>query len=280
LQGWNVIGNVAGEVHTPNRNIPLGVALAVLLVTLNYVWPLTFTIPMSPPPSPADDPGAAGARWGTGYFVGLAARAAPELGVWAGVAAVLSCLSNFIPVLATSARALQAAAKIGMVPSRVASEWLESEDPKRGVPIPATFSILFVVLGLMVLSFETLVTTQILLALVGLCLQFAAFIRLKYTAPEASRPYAVPYGKVGAWVLAAPFFFLAALIAYSNISGSLQNWVSSIAVATSTVGLYALGDLWWVKGGHFDKERVDRVLQEAQEGGEEGTTELLPFLSK
>ena len=261
MQGWTVLGNVGGEVHNPRRAVPLGVALALAATLANYVWPLLPTIAMSPPPSPPDDPAATpNPRWGSGYFVSLASAACPGLGVWTAVCAVLSCITNFIPQLATGSRALQATARMGMVPGPAAVTALLSwESPATGTPTPCVLAMLGAVCGLMLLNFSTLVTTQILLALVALGLQFGAFLRLKLLQPEAPRPYAVPGGLPGAVALATPFFLLAGLICYCNAAGGLQNVISCAAVAATTVLLAVVGELWWVRHVH-SAEAVEAVL--------------------
>lgn len=261
VQGWNVIGNVAGEVANPSRNIPAGVGLACLLVALNYLWPLAFTIPMSPPPA-AYDP--ASTQWGAGYFVAIAQAAYQPLGVWAALCAVLSCMSNFIPQLATSSRALQATAAGGMLPGRALSAAIAANHARFHTPVAAISAICAAVLALIVLDFDTLVTTQILLALAGLCLQFAAFLALKHREPGARRPYAVPGGVAGAWALSLPFFALAALICFSNVA-SVQGYASLGAVAGATLLLWAVG-VWWARSVD-----VDAVMKQLlpEEGAEE-----------
>jgi amino acid transporter len=276
VQGWNVLGNIAGEVERPTLNIPLGIGLAVILVVLNYVWPVLLTVPMSPPPSPPDDPSAPGARWGAGYFAGLAASANPALGGWAAFCSVLSCTSNFIPQLATSARALQATARLGMVPGPAAlGKWVAQE--RRGIPLPALACIAVSVLALMALDFETLVTTQILLALVGLGLQFSAFLALKYSRREAARPFAVPGGLLGAWAVALPFFLLAGVVAYANVADGVVAQASLGAVVGVALALWAAGELWWKRGGRYSAELVDAVLlaPAVGGGGGEGASEAL-----
>ena len=268
LQGWNVVGNIAGEVRSPSTNIPLGVGLACVATALNYLWPLAFTIPMSPPAATYDPSSAV---WGAGFFVAIARTAYGPLGVWAALCAVMSCISNFIPQLATSSRALQATAAGRMMPAGVA-RLLMAEHPRFKTPVAAIGAICAVVLVLIVLDFETLVTTQILLALVGLCLQFAAFLRLKVVEPLAERPYAVPGGVAGAVALAVPFFALAVLICYSNVAeGSVQGWASLGAVAGATVAL-SLGG--WAWAARVDAEEVLRLLlppeEEAGGGGAGG----------
>ena len=258
LQGWNVVGNVAGEVANPSRNIPAGVGLACLLVTLNYLWPLAFTIPMSPPAADYDPDST---QWGAGFFVAIAKAAYGPLGVWAALCAVLSCMSNFIPQLATSARSLQATAAGGMLPGKRFSAALAANNPRFHTPVAAIGVICALVLVLIVLDFNTLVTTQILLALAGLCLQFAAFLVLKHREPEARRPYAVPGGAAGAWALSLPFFALAALICYSNVA-SVQGYASLGAVAAASLLLGGVGNLW---AARVDTEQVMRALLPAED---------------
>lgn len=240
LQGWPVIGNLAAEVKQPARDIPLGTAVAVFLVTLNYVWPLLVTMPISPPDAPV--PTGGGAAWGPGYFIALCSAAAPELGYWAATAAILSSVANFIPQLATSSRALQAVARMRMIP--LGGRALSETSARFGTPVRAIACILACVLGLMALDFSVLVTTQVLLALVALLLQFAAFVRLKYVEPLAPRPYAVPGGVRGAWVLVAPFALLAGVIFYANVSGGVEGWASCAAVGGTTLLLVCGGELW------------------------------------
>ncbi len=259
VQGWNVVGNVAGEVARPSVNIPAGVGLACLLVALNYLWPLAFTIPMSPPAAEYDP---ASSQWGAGFFVSIAQSAFAPLGVWAALCAVLSCMSNFIPQLATSSRALQATAAAGMLPGARFSAAIAASHPRFRTPVAAICAICGAVLCLVVLDFNTLVTTQILLALAGLCLQFAAFLALKHREPGARRPYAVPGGVAGAWALSLPFFALAALICFSNVA-SVQGYASLGAVAGATLLLWAAG-AWWAR--RVDPQEVLRALLPDGEG--------------
>ena len=256
MQGWTVVGNVSGEVLHPSRNLPLGICLAVAAVSLNYIWPLIFTIAMSPPPLVPD-----ASIWGTGYFVGLATQTSAPLGAWAAVCAVLSCLSNFIPQLATSSRALQAMARARMVPQPLAA-WLAVSNARFRTPINDVFFLVSLVCGLMVLDFSTLVTTQILLALVGLVLQFAAFLRLKHLEPDAHRPFSVPGGKIGAWLLSAPFFVLAGIITWSNIDAGVEGWASCAAVGGVTLLFVGCGEVW--TRTVYD----DAVLAQLMAGGE------------
>lgn len=105
-QGWSNLGNVAGEVKDPKTAYPRGTGLAVLAVTLNYLYPVALEVAIAPDIT----------QWDTGYFVTIASSIAPWLGVWATIAGGLSCLSNFIPWMSTASRALQVRACSSALP--------------------------------------------------------------------------------------------------------------------------------------------------------------------
>lgn len=106
--GWINSGNLAGEVANPAVAYTRGSAAAVLLVALNYVYPVAVGVALAPD----------AAAWTTGYFADVGEAVAPWLGVWITVGAALSVMNNFIPQLATTARALRFTALYGMLPPR------------------------------------------------------------------------------------------------------------------------------------------------------------------
>lgn len=230
-QGFNQIGNLAGEVRDPQRDIPRGVSLAIVAITLNYVWPLLVTIPMSPDTS----------QWDDGFFTEIARSTAPWLGVWAAICACLSCMSNLTSQLALGARALQCVARGGMMPRACAP--LGRNASRFDTPVPAILASGAIACALMALDFSTLVVLELLLANVGLVLQFAAFLRLKHVAPSTHRPFAVPGGLPGAYAVTLPFFALVALLLVVNVADA-----DSIIITAAVGGLCALltvaGALW------------------------------------
>lgn len=105
-QGWVNIGNLVSEVREPETSYPRGVSLSILLVTLNYVYPIALCFALYPSVS----------SWTTGYFSTIG----DDLGVWLGVIVTLgaacSCLNNFQPQMACTSRALRYTVLYGMVP--------------------------------------------------------------------------------------------------------------------------------------------------------------------
>ena len=230
--GWNSLGNIAGEVRDGSTNIPLGFALAVVAISLNYLVPLVFTIAMAPDT----------AQWETGYFVAIARDTAPWLGSLAAACGVASCLNNLIPQLTMASRATQAIVRARMLPG--ALDFLGRDSALTGTPVAAILFNAAASLCLLPLDFEVLVVLEVLCALVGLLLQFVAFLVLKHRQPNAPRPFAVPGGLAGAYIIAVPFFGLAGMLIYFDIVGS---GFSALVVGGAVAIFAAVGEFWYAR---------------------------------
>ena len=262
MQGWVTLGSLAAEVKNVKRDYPHGLLIAVGLVALNYLYPVLVGLAMSPDPS----------VWDTGYFVTLAQSINPNLGVYALVMAAFSSMSNLVPQLTTSARALCAAARLGIVPIPVLAK---AHVTQFRTPVPAILAVAIVSSVCMAFDFNILVVIQLLFSGVGLALQFAAFLRLKHMEPKLARPYEVPYGVAGAWLICLPFFALLGLVAVSAA-------IETPPLAGATVGMSLVlvaGGYAWLRFGQ-GKDAVE-LLKRGDDGndgindreGEESTAE-------
>ena len=231
-QGWVSLGNIAAEVHNPKRSFPVGLSISVTLVAINYIYPVAVCVAMAPNTS----------LWQTGYFVTIAQNTATWLGYWALVGGGLSCMANFVPQMTTASRALRAAAVYDIIPIKLLSRNMT----KFNTPVPAIIVQAILVGILMGFSFNTLVVVQILYANIGLLLQFAAFIRLKYTDPDAIRPFAVPGKKLGAWILTLPFAILLGMVFYSSANGGSQTG-QELGIVLGSNGVLCIVGYFWAK---------------------------------
>ena len=240
--GWLTVGNIASEVKRPQAAFPAGAAVAVLLVALNYIVPVAIGVALAPDAT----------AWTTGYFSTLGANVAPWLGVWVTVGAAMSCLNNFLPQLSTAARALRFTALYGMLPLPLLSRSVRVGGVGGGggsgarTPLPAILVEAVIVGLLMNFGFDVLVVLSVLFYNVSAALQFAAFLRLRYTQPALPRAFAVPGGLAGAWLTVLVFYAVLAISLYASFAGT--RWTLP-AVAGAQLLFIVVGALWARRGG-------------------------------
>uniref|UniRef100_K3WW37 Amino acid permease/ SLC12A domain-containing protein n=1 Tax=Globisporangium ultimum (strain ATCC 200006 / CBS 805.95 / DAOM BR144) TaxID=431595 RepID=K3WW37_GLOUD len=188
-QGWDSLGCVAGEVKDGGRTYPIAIVIAMVLITINYAFPVAAGIMVE----------SDFTVWHEGMLETIAMTIAPWLGVWVGAAAVVATLGEFNVVMACSSRALWATADYKMLPSFLAVEW-----ERFGTPIAAIVFQTCTTALLMSFSFEFLVVLDTFFNNLTLLLEFFAFLRLKYVEKDTARPFEVPFGNTGAWAITIP----------------------------------------------------------------------------
>eukprot|EP00753_Platysulcus_tardus_P005711 PLAT13634.1.p1 GENE.PLAT13634.1~~PLAT13634.1.p1 ORF type:complete len:466 (-),score=175.66 PLAT13634.1:104-1501(-) len=197
--GWDCVGSFAGEARRPGRSYFRGLFVALALICVMYILPVTVAVSISP---------ARWSLWKTGYLYKLAARVSPTLGLWVLSASLVSALGLMDVDLSSNSRALWAMGHAKMAPSWLA-HMSERESPFRAVVAQTVVIVL-----LMLLPFARLVVLHTVFFNVCLLLQTAAFLSLKFNEPLLERPFAVPGGRTGALLLATPcvaFAFVALL---------------------------------------------------------------------
>lgn len=234
--GFDRFGTFAGEVKDPKKTYATGSIAVVFLTTISYIIPVAVGISIIPDSS----------EWEDGTFVEIGFRLYKWLGVFLGIAALLSTLGNYNGSVMTASRALWAMGKersfsaaqeaVDSIPSKPDSHLdliksgcgltqREEQDftiihpifgytyEKYNTPLVAIVFYSFTTSILMFFKFEVLVEVTTFCQCVGLIFEFAAYIKLKYAEPDAERPYEVPGGMIGAWVITiSPLFFLFATI--------------------------------------------------------------------
>ncbi len=77
-----------------------------------------------------------------------------------------------------------------------------------------------------------LVQVTMFVRVVNLLLEYAALIRLKYSEPHTYRPFEVPGGKIGAWLIALPTLILSGMLTHSLslLSLILSHFLSTVCV--------------------------------------------------
>ena len=181
--GWDNASTVAQEVEEPQKNYPRAMLAAVGLVAVTYVLPLAAVAAAGIPAE----------RFSTGAW----ADAARELvGPWLALCVVLggtiSGFGMFNALVMSYTRVPYALAEEGMLPKVVA------KTNARGVP---WVSVVLCSVGWALalrLSFERLISIDLVLYGGALVLEFVALVVLRVKEPELARPFKVPGGVWGA----------------------------------------------------------------------------------
>jgi amino acid transporter len=181
--GWDNASTVAQEVEEPQRNYPRAMLTATALVALTYLLPLA-AVGMAG--IPAD-------RFSTGAWT----DAARELvGPWLALCVVLGGTINgfgmFNALMMSYTRVPYALAEEGLLPN--AMTW----KTQAGVPWVSVMLCSVAWALALDLSFERLISIDLVLYGAALLLEFVALVLLRVKEPELPRPFKVPGGVWGA----------------------------------------------------------------------------------
>ncbi|MGO8992796.1 MAG: APC family permease [Polyangiaceae bacterium] len=185
--GWDNASTVAGEVDRPQRTYPIAVLTAVALVVLAYVIPMAAMLAAGVDPT----------GWDTGSWVDVArVYGGAPLAVAVVVGGMVSAFGMFNALCLSYARLPVVLAEDGYLPRIFARRF-----PKNDAPWVAVIACALMWTLSLGLSFERLVSLDILLYGTSLVLEFVALVVLRVREPELPRPFRAPGGMAGAVLL-------------------------------------------------------------------------------
>jgi amino acid transporter len=181
--GWDNASTVAEEVDEPQRNYPRAMLLATGLVALTYVLPLAAVAMAGIPVE----------QFSTGAWTDAAREV---VGPWLAVCVVLGGTINglgmFNALVMSYTRVPYALAEEGMLPEALTLR------TKAGVPWVSVVLCSVAWALALGMSFERLISIDLVLYGVALVLEFVALVVLRVREPELARPFKVPGGLLGA----------------------------------------------------------------------------------
>ncbi|KAK2405506.1 Amino acid permease family protein [Trifolium repens] len=195
LNYWDSVSTLAGEVNNPGKTLPKALFYAVVLVVLGYFLPLlvgTGAIEVNRE------------LWSDGYFseVGRVIGGV-WLRTWVQVASALSNMGLFVAEMSSDSFQL-----LGMA------------ERASGVIL------------LSWLSFQEIVAAENFLYCFGMLMEFVAFVKLRMKFPNASRPYKIPVGKIGAVLMClVPTLLIFVVLAFASLK------VFVISISAVIIGL-------------------------------------------
>ncbi len=186
--GWDNASTVAQEVEAPQRNYPRAVLGAIGLVMLTYILPL-LAVGLA---------GLAPGQFSTGAWTDAAHfLLGPALALAVVAGGMINGVGMFNPLMMSYARvpfamALDRADEPRLLPRFVAAE------NKHGVPWVALVGCALLWALALRLSFERLISIDLVLYGAALLLEFVALVVLRRREPALDRPFRVPGGMAAA----------------------------------------------------------------------------------
>ena len=185
--GWDSPTTTLGETREPGPSFRRAVWVALPLITLAYVLPVSAGL------------AAAGGwkEWDTGHWPRVAeAIGGPWLAHLVAVGAIVATSGLFLSLLLTNSRLPYVLAVAGQMPAALARLHPLSGAPWAAVVLSSACYSLCAFW-----SFKELIVLNIWLYSLTLLLELGAFVALRYSEPRLPRPWRVGGGAAGVWLV-------------------------------------------------------------------------------
>jgi amino acid transporter len=201
--GWDSASTIAVEVKNPQRTYPRAMFLSVVIVAVTYILPV----------SAVWITGISSAAFETGSWADLAALVGgPALRVALVLGGLISAFGMLNALVMSYSRLPLAMAQDEMLPAAFAKLHSKTRAPWVAIIVCAAGWALCLGLG-----FERLITLDVLLSGASVILEFAALIALRIKEPSLDRPFRVPGGMPGAYLVGVcPFLLLGISVFHSE----------------------------------------------------------------
>jgi amino acid transporter len=220
--GWDNASTVAGEVDRPQTTYPRAVLIAVALVAVTYLIPFAAMRAAGVDPS----------QWDTGAWVDVArAFGGAPLAVAVVVGGAVSAFGMFNALTLSYSRLPAVLAEDGYLP-RVFARRLPHGAP--WVSVVACCAAWTASLGL---SFDRLLSLDIMLYGTSLVLEFVALVVLRVREPKLARPFRIPGGTAAVVVVSAGPVLLLGVALVKN----LHERIAGVNALVFALGIMALG---------------------------------------
>jgi amino acid transporter len=186
--GWDNASTVAQEVECPQRNYPRAMLISAALVAVTYIVPLA-AVGMA---------GVPAGQFSTGAWIDAAySIVGPGLAFAVMCGGMLSGAGMFNALMLSYARVPYALAKDGLLPRFLART---TSPTVTRAPVPWVSVVVCAVAWALALrlSFERLISIDLVLYGAALLLEFVALVVLRVREPNLDRPFRVPGGVAAA----------------------------------------------------------------------------------
>ncbi len=222
--GWDNISTYAHEVHHPERNYPLSLLTALIIIVLSYLIPMLAGLKTT----------VDSEVWNRGWPAIAELMGGPYLGTLMATAALLSAWALFNSQLLYISRLPMAMAQDGLLP-----KFLSKTSEKTEVPTAALVLMAILAIGFSRLSFTKLIIVDILFYTLGISLEFIALIALRIKEPHLKRGYKIPLGVHGLKVMSLfPIVLAGGIALFSTLGPDGSLLQIQLVVAGILIGFF------------------------------------------
>ncbi|EFJ06852.1 hypothetical protein SELMODRAFT_430321 [Selaginella moellendorffii] len=234
--GFDAAGTCAAEVKNPSHSYPRALAASVMLISAVFSMPTV--IGVSVIPNFTD--------WKNGTYM----RAAKFIGgkglkVWMGLSEVFSALGLLLVRLCTNSRIIYGMSQVEQVPSMFSKLHPTYRTPYKAILLTSGCTLLLI--GFSAIS---LAEADMLFYALSTIIKFCSLVQLRYTEPDAFRPFRIPLDDQALFAFAAiPIFICTTMIYLASDHAQV------IGLLGSVIGIF----------GYIAKELLMQFGTEAEE---------------
>ena len=230
--GWDNASTVAREVENPQRNYPLAMIGAVVLVAASYIVTVGAIMRTGIPTE----------SWTTGSWVDVGrSLGGPALGIAIVLGGMICGAGMFNSLVLSYSRVPLAMAQDGFLP-RIFTRL----NPKTGAPWFSIIACAACWTACLTLGFERLVEIDVLVYGLALLLEFVALIVLRVREPNLPRPFRVPGGIAGCVIASIGPAIVLAIAGYrgrTEMAGPISALLLGLILVGAGVLVYGISKL-------------------------------------
>ena len=204
--GWNKLTYIAGEVKQPQRNIPLGLLIGMVAVTVIYMLMNLAYSYVLPVDTMAQSKLVA---------ADVADRCVSGGGRWIAVAVMISTFGTANATILASARVYFSMARRNVFPKFLGEAHPKFSTPGASLLVQGAWSVLLLFSG----TFDTLTDTLIFVSWVFYAAGAYGIFVLRRKQPDTPRPYKVPGYPIVPWIFIIFAGVYLAVTVYNDIIG-------------------------------------------------------------
>jgi amino acid transporter len=235
--GWDGLSTVAGEMKNPRRDYPRTLIITLPLITLCYLIPVFIGLGVI---------GVNGVEWTAGAWNDIAKTIGGSwLGILMAIGALVSAAGLFSALLLSVTRIPFVMGEDGYLPRVLFKTHRKYGTPWVSLVVSSAIYSVFI-LG----PFQSLVVVDVTIYAFALLLEFAALVVLRVKEPGMERPYRIPGGWLGIFLVV---IFPLAIIVFAVYNQVLEEgFLKSVGLAAAFL---ATGPILYPVARYFKKKR-------------------------